>query len=116
MMAGRFPVYYASFDGAAAVGPVPTFFSSNPEEATRQLSQDPEYAFECLQALVSKLLARRELTREEAEAYYMDPREGDFRRQLKRPWTSPTKTPKTTSEGKGMKHLKTQMNTVAKIH
>ena len=106
MMAGRFPVYYASFDGTAAVGPVPTFFSSNPEEATRQLSQDPEYAFECLQALVSKLLARRELTREEAEAYYMDPREGDFRRQLKRPWTSPTKTPKTTSEGKGMKHLK----------
>jgi len=65
---------------------VPTFFSTKPEETLKQLQMDPEYAFECLQALVSKLIARRELSRAEAEAYYPDPREGDFRRLLKRGW------------------------------
>ena len=97
--AGKFLVHYQNFDGSTAAGPVPTYFSTNPEESTRQLTQDPEYAFECLQALVSKLLARREMTREEAEQYFMDPREGDFRRLLKRPWTSPSK--RTASETKG---------------
>jgi hypothetical protein len=99
MTAGKFRVDYTSFDGSTATGPVPTFFSTNPEESAQQLAQDPEYAFECLQALVSKLLARKEMTREEAEQYYLDPREGDFRRLLKRPWTSPSK--KAASEAKG---------------
>jgi len=80
---------------------VPTFFSAKPEDTLKQLQQDPEYAFECLQALVSKLIARRELTREQAEAYYPDPREGDFKRLLKRSWQSPTKTKRASTEEKG---------------
>ena len=84
---------------------MPTFFSAQPEDTLKQLQQDPEYAFECLQALVSKLIARRELSREEAEAYYPDPREGDFRRTLKRAWQSPTKK-KASSEEKGMYIIK----------
>ena len=84
---------------------MPTFFSAQPEDTLTQLQQDPEYAFECLQALVSKLIARRELSREEAEAYYPDPREGDFRRTLKRAWQSPTKK-KASSEEKGMNIIK----------
>jgi len=83
---------------------VPTFFSTDPEETARQLTRDPEYAFECLQALVSKLLARREMSREEAEAYFLEPREGDFRRALKRPWTSPSKS-KAASEAKGKNRI-----------
>ena len=83
-------------------GPVPTFFSAKPEDTLKQLQQDPEYAFECLQALVSKLIARRELTREQAEAYYPDPREGDFKRLLKRSWQSPTKAKRASTEEKGI--------------
>jgi len=84
---------------------VPTFFSAKPEDTLRQLQQDPEYAFECLQALISKLIARRELSREEAEAYYPDPREGDFKRILKRGWQSPA-SKKASSEEKGMYIIK----------
>jgi len=70
-------------------GPVPTFCSEKPEVSMKQLKESPEYAFDCLQALVSKLLARRELTREEAMEYYKDPREGDFRKVLRRSWIPP---------------------------
>ena len=91
MMVGKFPVHYEAFDDSMAAGPVPTFFSTNPEKSLAELKRDPEYAFECLQALVSKLLARGDMTREEAEAYFSDPRTGDFRRKLKRQWSSPKK-------------------------
>jgi len=80
-------------------GPVPTFCSQQPEVSAKQLTDNPEYAFECLQALVTRLLARRELSREEAEEYCRDPREGDFRKILRRTWI-PQDHEKTPS-GKG---------------
>ena len=116
MLAGKFEVHYDAFDNETATGPVPTFFSSNPEDSLKQLNQDPEYAFECLQALVSKLLARREMTAEEAEEYYADPRTGDFRRQLKRAWSTPEKPSKEAKgknknkNAKATKLLKTMNN------
>ena len=77
---------------------MPTLCSNQPEVTLKQLNSDQEYAFDCLQALVSKLLARRELTAEEAREYTSDPREGDFRKVLKRSWSSPKKR---TQEEKG---------------
>jgi hypothetical protein len=63
IMVGKFPMAYDRFDGIKAAGPVPTFFSQEPVESARLLKESPEFAFECLQALVSKLLARSEITR-----------------------------------------------------
>ena len=45
------------------LGPVPTFFSNNPEATLEELKKKPEFGFQCLQTIVSKLLARGELTR-----------------------------------------------------
>ena len=72
-------------------GPVPTFCSEKPEVSAKQLVDNAEYAFDCLQQLVSRLLARNELTREEAAEYARDPREGDFRKVLRRSWIPPEK-------------------------
>ena len=44
-------------------GPVPVFFSNDPEATLKELKKKPEFGFLCLQALVSKLLARGELSR-----------------------------------------------------
>ena len=46
-----------------SAGPVPTMFSQKPDKTLAVLKKSPEYAFRCLQALVSKLLTRGELTR-----------------------------------------------------
>ena len=46
-----------------APGPVPTFFSDKPTETLEELKKSPAFAFQCLQALVSKLLERGDLTR-----------------------------------------------------
>ena len=43
-------------------GPVPTFFSDKPEDTLEDLKKSPEWAFQCLQALVSRLLVRGQLT------------------------------------------------------
>ena len=44
-------------------GPVPHFFSEEPSKSLDDLRKSPEFAFGCLQALVSKLVERGELSR-----------------------------------------------------
>ena len=44
-------------------GPIPIFFSEKPADSLKKLKESPEYAFQCLQQLVSKLFVRGELTR-----------------------------------------------------
>ena len=44
-------------------GPIPIFFSEKPAESLKELKETPEYAFQCLQQLVSKLYVRGELSR-----------------------------------------------------
>ena len=44
-------------------GPIPVFFSENPDVTLKQLLDSPEWAFHCLQGLVSRLLVRGELSR-----------------------------------------------------
>ncbi len=63
ILAMKVPVVYNTLEGSTAPGPVPTFFSNDPEESLKQLKESPEYAFQCMQRLVSRLLARREITR-----------------------------------------------------
>ena len=53
-------MYYCTLAGS---GPVPIFFSDKPEVTLEDLKKSPEWAFKCLQALVSKLLIRGQLTR-----------------------------------------------------
>ncbi len=63
MVIARFPVTYVPFNAEQAAGPVPIFFSEDPEETSKLLKDSPEFALSCLQALVSRLLAMEELTR-----------------------------------------------------
>ena len=42
---------------------MPTLFSDKPEETLAHLQNTPEFAFQCLQALVSRLYERGELSR-----------------------------------------------------
>ena len=63
VLVGRYPVKYDEFDNRMAAGLIPTFFSSKPEQTMVLLKDNPEFAFKCLQALVSRLLVRKELTR-----------------------------------------------------
>ena len=63
MILATYPLYYIAFDNTLAAGPVPTLFSEKPEESLAGLKKSPEHAFRCLQALVSRLLTRGELTR-----------------------------------------------------
>ena len=86
IMVGKFPLQYERFNDVEASGPVPTFFSNKPEQTLEELRKDPDFAFKCLQALVSRLLVRKDLTTEEALAYMANPEEGDSRRGLKRTW------------------------------
>ena len=44
-------------------GPVPKFFSNDPSKTLEELQKSPQFAFECLQALVARLLERGELNR-----------------------------------------------------
>lgn len=60
---GTFPVAYNRFDGKRAAGPVPIFCSVSPDATLKALQSSPEYAFECLQMLVRRLLVREEITR-----------------------------------------------------
>ena len=67
--------HFSRFDDEVASGPVPVFFSNKPDESLQELKRDPSFAFKCLQALVSRLLVRKEMTKEEAIGYLAKPEE-----------------------------------------
>ena len=79
---------------------MPVFCSNQPETSLKKLKEDPEFAFNCLQALATRLLIRRELSIEEAVEYFQDPREGDFKRGFKRPYSQSKDKQKPPSKGK----------------
>ena len=45
------------------LGPVPKLFSNEPQKTLEELKKSPQFAFDCLQALVARLLERGELSR-----------------------------------------------------
>ena len=63
VLVNRFDIMYEAFDNKVASGPVPIFFSAKPKDTLEDLKKSPEWAFHCLQALVSRLLVRSQLTR-----------------------------------------------------
>jgi hypothetical protein len=87
----RFPLTAYCFDGQAAAGPVPVFFSSNPEEAGKQLKLYPHLAHGYIQALVSRILMPEDLAALESMAYVQGPREGKVSSPLIREWFPPKK-------------------------
>ena len=63
VLVNRFDIMYEAFDNKIASGPVPIFFSARLEDTLEDLKKSPEWAFHCLQALVSRLLVCSQLTR-----------------------------------------------------
>lgn len=63
IVVASFPVSYEGFGTGDAAGPVPIFFSEDPEATLQVLKSSPEFALSCLQALVSRLLALEAITR-----------------------------------------------------
>ena len=63
VLVDKFPIHYEQFNDEEVSGPIPTFFSTNPNQTLAALKKDPDFAFQCLQQLVARLLVRSELTR-----------------------------------------------------
>ena len=86
IVVASYKVGYMRFDGKLADGPVPVFFSADPEKTAQAMKNSPQFAFDCLQGLVARLLEREELSREEAEQFLDNPRAGAARQPLVRSW------------------------------
>jgi hypothetical protein len=82
----RFDVEAACFDGLAAAGPVPRFFSTSPAETGRQLLDNLELAHGYCQALAARVLVPEEVTSLEAMAYVQGPRQGKGESPFIRVW------------------------------
>lgn len=63
IVVASFPVDFEVFESEAAAGPVPVFFSEDPESTSKYLKDSPEFALACLQALVNRLLALEDITK-----------------------------------------------------
>jgi hypothetical protein len=60
----RIPLLYNTFSADQLVkGPIPVLFTERPEEAIQKWKQTPQFAFRCLQALATRLLATQNITR-----------------------------------------------------
>jgi hypothetical protein len=90
----RFSVEAACFDGLAAAGPVPTFFSTSPADTEKQLLDNPALAHSYCQALAAKLLVAEELSSLEAMAYVQSPRPGRGESPFIRVWVPDQQTNK----------------------
>ncbi len=88
LIVSKYPVLFDKYDDPSVLGPAPTYFSNDPDKTRRELQESPAYAYECLQILVSKLLARKELSIAEATAYLKNPLEKDASTNLKGSWQS----------------------------
>ena len=106
----------------------------------KQLLDSPEWAFHCLQGLVSRLLVRGELSRyniifytefqndfvknndflsryrEAAAAYVYDPAQRDSRRGLKRSWSKASSKPEGTGSGSTTKEKISSKDKGAELH
>jgi hypothetical protein len=82
----RFNVEAACFDGLAAAGPVPRFFSTSPAETGKQLLENPGLAHSYCQALAAKVLLPEEISNLEAMAYVQGPKQGKGESPFIRVW------------------------------
>ena len=100
----EFPIGYTAFQNLP--GPAPMFFSEEPETTSAALKRSPQYAFDCMQMLMSRLIETEQITREDAVKFLKDPVLGTTKAPLVRTWetvvgsSSGTK-PKTAKPDKG---------------
>jgi hypothetical protein len=69
VLLGCFPLNADMFDGSAAQGIVPIFFSENPQAALQHLNQNQDATKEIITSINSKLLIMEHLSMEAATAY-----------------------------------------------
>jgi hypothetical protein len=82
----RFPIEANCFDGKAAAGPVPYFFTAKPAEVAKQLLDNPALAHGYCQALASKFLIPELLTSLEGLAYVQGGMPGKRESPFSREW------------------------------
>lgn len=89
----RYEVACDLFDGKELAGPVPVFFSEKPDDSRARLSANSEWAFYANQCVHAKLMATRELTKEQAVAFLKQPVEGRAPRPMFRQWAGTSQPP-----------------------
>jgi len=89
IVVARFAVAMESFDGVAAAGPVPTWFSVNPEATLIALKKSPDMAHAMCQALAKRIIKTEELNQEQAAEYVKAPRQGVEQTPFLREWVAP---------------------------
>ena len=100
-----FPIGYTAFNNIP--GPVPMFFSEEPNTTEKELRKSPQFAFDCMEILMSRLLDTDQITKEFAEEFLKDPLLGKFRTPLVRTWetvagTASNSQKKASKEEKGI--------------
>ena len=87
-------------------GPIPMFFSDRPDVTAAELKKSPQFAFDCMQLLLSRLTDTEQISKEQAEEYLNNPTIGRTRTPLVRTWESVMGKEKSSSEssttGKGI--------------
>jgi hypothetical protein len=124
----QFSVEAACFDGLAAAGPVPRFFSTSPAETSKALKENPGLAHRYCQALAAKLLVPEAISLLEAMAYVQGPRPGRGELPFIRIWVpeqqpSKRQRPNPTQHGsagpigdlQGIMHITNDRHTLVKI-
>jgi hypothetical protein len=72
----RFKVEADTFDGGCCAGPVPVFFSANPEDTHSKLKASLKLAHQLCQAIATRFLNTEALSAAEAKDLQGAPREG----------------------------------------
>lgn len=94
----RHAVLYDSFNGQEAAGPIPVFFSLEPEASKARLSANAEWAFHACQCLHSKCLEVTMLSKQQAAEYIKKPGMSRILRPLCRTWTGMPQSKKARTE------------------
>jgi len=76
------------FDRSGGYAPIPVLFSSEPEQATQNIKTNPVFIRDCIKLLASKLLYREELSASQAEAYLLNPRQGQYKQPMLDSWNA----------------------------
>lgn len=101
IVVAQFPVGYTSFNNLP--GPVPTFFSEEPEATQAELKKSPKFAFDCMQILLARLVDTEQISRDQAEEFLKNPTLGKTTAPLVRTWESTQPGASQTPKGKAEK-------------
>ena len=86
IVVAQFHVGYTAFNNIP--GPVPMYFSEEPEATNAELKKSPKFAFDCMQTLLARLVDTEQITRDQAEEFLKNPTLGKTTAPLVRTWES----------------------------